>query len=307
MEEGIELWLAVVKNASVVSPELLNLVPRAIPLLDDQTHTLKRILAIIEGYVLLATLPTLSLYAQTITEKISLMLGDLKPAASNSLLSFLDIILQCCNLAQSFKAIGQMIYNGPLIRKLLEVIVQGTEMTQVIVGYLVLLSRMVYYDPDLFIQAINAIHPTLLDSFIVVLLDKFDNIGQRKQRKMCVLALASLIGTGNTIVMGHIEGISATITSVIIDIAGMPSSESLLFTFESRDIDDDADCPETSRRELLHSHDVLFVDRSVVSVTQAKLQECEQRTGGQNMKLFFDKVDKEILQQLQHVLTTAKP
>jgi hypothetical protein len=49
----LDLWLAILENTVECTPLLFNLVPAAIGLLEFGTETLKRVLRIIESYILL--------------------------------------------------------------------------------------------------------------------------------------------------------------------------------------------------------------------------------------------------------------
>ena len=53
LEDGLDLWLAVLENTVECTPLLFNLVPAAIGLLEFGSETLKKVLRIIESYILL--------------------------------------------------------------------------------------------------------------------------------------------------------------------------------------------------------------------------------------------------------------
>ena len=53
LEDGLDLWLAILENTVECTPLLFNLVPTAIGLLEFGSDTLKKVLRIIESYILL--------------------------------------------------------------------------------------------------------------------------------------------------------------------------------------------------------------------------------------------------------------
>jgi hypothetical protein len=182
-------------------------------------------LIISESYVLLDTLGTLQAYASPIIEQISLMLGELKPSASNSLLRCIDVIIQACNSANCFNAIGQVIYNGSLIDKLLRVIIEGTELNQVIVGYLMVTYRLLIYDVNQFTTVILYSQAKYFGRFLDVILEKYDCLSQGKQRKLTGLAIAQLIGTGDETILLKIEGLFVVLTSIAIELKNLDAKE----------------------------------------------------------------------------------
>eukprot|EP00842_Homolaphlyctis_polyrhiza_P000158 jgi/Hompol1/1142/HPOL_001071-RA len=136
LEAGLELWLITLQNAVACSPALLSLVPFATHLLDYGSESLKRVLHIIEAYVLLDPLQTLQSNAMPIIGAIAQMLGDLRAEASNAILRTVDIILQACHASNCFSAISQVIANGGLLSKILRVVLENSELSVITVGYL---------------------------------------------------------------------------------------------------------------------------------------------------------------------------
>jgi hypothetical protein len=174
---------------------------------------------------MLATLPTLRSYAVPIIDQISVMLGDLKPVASNALLQCVDTILQACHASNCFSAIGHIIYNGSLFQKLLKVIIEGIEHSQVIVGYLMIINRLILCDPDMFVNSTMGQSPEYISVFVKCLVEKFDCMAQTKQRKMAGLAMAALVGTGNEAGLQFLDAIFVLVTSVAVELKGLTDNE----------------------------------------------------------------------------------
>lgn len=303
MDEGLELWLAIIKNAVECPVVLLEMMPVAIGLLSYGTENIKRVLHIIEGYILLETLPTLQAYALPIIEQISLMLGALKPAVSDSLLNCIDVMLQVCDQANCFAAMSQIIYGSTLIGKLLTVVLEGVELSQVIIGNMMILSRMIMYEPAAFTRLLVSLGIIVFENFIDALLDRYDNIAQLKQKKLFGLALSFLIGTGHRVVIQKLEAIFVPLASIAVELNLLAEKESVIFTYEPRDQDDDELCIDFKRRSKLTERDVLFNNGSFNVVLKENLAKCEQMLGSQAFQQKLSSIDSEILHQIQHVLS----
>lgn len=201
-------------------------------------------------------------------EQIAIMLGSLKPAASNSLLKCVDTILRCCHSANCFNAIGQVIYSGPLIGKLLQVVLEGTELSHIIVGYIMILNRLIIYDVDLFANVLISNNPHHFTRFLDMIIDKYDSMGQGKQRKMTGIAIAELLGTGNQMVLAKLEALFVILTSIGVELNGLDKQESLIFTYEPRDEDEDEQSLERIRKDALMKSDVLYHNGSFSAIVR---------------------------------------
>lgn len=162
-EEGLELLLAVVQRAEITG-ELLDFVTVMIQLMESGGENIKRILHILEGYVITSPI-VLQKYTFLIVERVSEMLGSLKLEASNSLLRLLDLMLQA-NQSETVSAI----YGGTLISKLFLVVLTEGDNNQVIVGYLLVICRLIICDSELFVQILDS--KGALSSFLSVLVGK---------------------------------------------------------------------------------------------------------------------------------------
>lgn len=155
LEEGLTLWLCTLQNSSVPSNALLALFPAAIGLLELGTESIKTVMHILEASVVLAPLETLQLYAEPLFRAVCSMMGSLTVNASNSLLRLVDMVLQSCNAVHQFKALLQVMFAQGLFIKLLGVILEGNELGPIVIGFLMVLSRMILYDASSVLQIIQ--------------------------------------------------------------------------------------------------------------------------------------------------------
>ncbi|KAI8924466.1 armadillo-type protein [Entophlyctis helioformis] len=309
LEEGLELWLVTLQNATSSTADLIALVPFAIAHLDYGTESLKRVLHILESYVLLDARSVLSAHAVTIMGTIAHMMGDLKPDASSALLRTVDITMQACQADDCFSAISQVMASGPLLGRILQIVMDGKEMSYIVAGYLAVLARFAVYDPQLFVDTITYAGTSwtppvgdlvghLLDKWF----DKMDAMGHGKQRKLTALAMASLIGTGHPSVLARINGVFGVLTSVASEISKLDRDESLAYTYEPRDEDDDEDSVERQRTNQLMDRDPVLADGSLALYMRNNLAALEHKLGGpqQLHHLLSTTADPDLLYQMQH-------
>lgn len=171
-DAGLDLWLAVLQNSAECSDALHSLFPKLFLFLEDETENMKRVIRVVEGYILLSPVLILGNYAQPLCDRISQMLQNLTPAASNVLLRCLDVTIQSAAHANCWPSLSALIYNGPLIDTLIQVVLHQNEMNQVVVGYLMILCRILLYDPELFIRSLTGKGADVLSIFVDVFLDK---------------------------------------------------------------------------------------------------------------------------------------
>jgi hypothetical protein len=172
LEEGLELWLSTLQNANNCPNELLSLLPAALSLLEFGTESLRRVLHILEAYVVLAPLQSLQLYSGPLIGSITIMLGTLSVNASNAALRLVDVTLQSCQNAGVFGSLLQVMYSQGLLGRLISVILAGEELSVIIVGFVMVLSRMMLYDAASVLKIIQGDGDAALERFLDIFVDK---------------------------------------------------------------------------------------------------------------------------------------
>ncbi|KAH6564693.1 hypothetical protein BASA62_007741 [Batrachochytrium salamandrivorans] len=307
-EEGIVLWLVTLQNSTICPPQLLELVPYATHLMQHGGDGLKRILHIIEAYIVLDPLSVLQTGAVPIMTNIAQMLGQLKIEASNTLLQVVDVALQACHASNCFPSICQVLLSSGIFSRLIEVVLQNTEMGIVIVGFLAVLARIAVYDPVFFTSAIEQIgstsNPPVTDitgQFLDRWLEKVDAIGHGKQRKLAALAMCSLLGSGHPAVLARIDAVLGMLTGIMSQFHNMSSDEAATFAYKVRDEDDDEHSLDDARQDLLMSLDPVFKNDSLSYSLRTNLASLEQKLGGQQqLQHLLSMADPDLLIQLQH-------
>ena len=95
LEEGLELWDATVKCTSAPCPqEILSLVPYIFPLAEMGSDTLRKVLEIIEDYIILAPREMIIHYREPLFMVFASLIGDLKPEPNRVVTAGVEMVLR---------------------------------------------------------------------------------------------------------------------------------------------------------------------------------------------------------------------
>ncbi|KAJ3323392.1 Importin-11 [Boothiomyces sp. JEL0866] len=300
-EEGLELWLATMQNCSRGHQGLLNLVPVAIGLLDLGTETLKKIIHILEAYIVVCPQEIFQSYIGQIITSISGMLENVSAPAISALLKMVDLILQSANSNNVTPALFNVIFTCGFFNKLVSVILIGEDLSIVIIAYMMVLARMILYDANSVLHALESGGQDIVDKLLLAMLDKFDALSHVRQSKLFALSFASLIATGHPKVSCRLGEIFSLFTSVAIQLKDLDRTEAQLFSFEVRNEDDDEFSLDYERRKYLNSLDPLFMEGSLIPYIKSKLGEFEQRVGSPYLNELTSKIDQDIMHQINRM------
>ncbi|CAI2186080.1 9163_t:CDS:10, partial [Funneliformis geosporum] len=308
LEDGLDLWLAILENTVECTPSLFNLVPMAIGLLEFGSDTLKKVLWIIESYILLVPEMIVQSYAIPIMSAFTQLLGDLKPEACRAIIHVIDIALQAC----PFELLKESIINTGLLVKLLNSILSvNEENPYVLVGYVSILARIIINDLGFFLhfitiasQQYNIQQQNLLEKVLETWLDKFDNIGHPKQRKLSAMAFATLISTTNPTILSLLAQFIGVWCDVLSEVKESGGGDALVYWQEEyvgkNEIDDSDASPETKRKRVLLQRDPIHTT-NLIQFINLKIGECEALNGGSEMfrQNYLSRVDNTLLDQLK--------
>ncbi|TPX34316.1 hypothetical protein SmJEL517_g03017 [Synchytrium microbalum] len=321
LEDGLELWLATIQNTDLQTPELLSLYPLAVNLLKYGTDALKKVLKIVESYIVLAPLEVLQVNANSTMESITRLIGDaLKPEAGSAVLHCIDVILQSCAAAQPqplTSAIHTVAASTGLISKIVDTVLQKTELGYIIAGYLTSLARMAVNDHIFFLNVLGSmsglsdgsVSPVSSGGALGAILDywieKMDGMGHAKQRKLTAMACATLLGTGNPIVMSRIHGIFVVLSSAVSDMKDSDhnGTDALVWWYDAREEDEDEASPDARRRKSLLARDPVHTT-ALIPFIRDRMNAAAATVGGpvQFRQGLIQSVDPTILEAMDALM-----
>ncbi|KAI8593553.1 armadillo-type protein [Geranomyces variabilis] len=188
LDDGLDLWHAVVCNATTLTEDLHALVGLAVQILDFGSEGLKKALGIIECYVVL-DVRVLDAHANGVLTQISNALETLRPEAAPATLRCLDVIVQTTYSAARLPALQQALVATRVIERLMVAILNEAEIAVVVVGCLGIIARLAACEPA---WTLALLAETNNGAGIDIWCDKFDNMGTTKQRKLTAVGLTSL-------------------------------------------------------------------------------------------------------------------
>ncbi|KAG2171813.1 hypothetical protein INT43_008193 [Umbelopsis isabellina] len=121
LEDGLDLWWVTIQSATECTPQLLQMFPAAVEYLEYGTETLRKVLKIIESYVMLAPEAILSQFALPLFTSLAGLIGDLKPEATNTIIHLLDTILLCAPI----QLYAEALINSNLLWRMLNIILEN--------------------------------------------------------------------------------------------------------------------------------------------------------------------------------------
>ncbi|KAJ3279966.1 Importin-11 [Borealophlyctis nickersoniae] len=339
LEDGIDLWLSLVRNTTDASRDLLSLFPHATALLEYGSESLKKVLKLVEGYIILAPHAVLRAYAVPLMTRLTEMFNALQPDAVHPLVHCVDITLQACYAEECFGAIRDVAIQTGLVSRLIQTVLEGRELGIVLVRYVTLLARLALYDAPFFVgfckQFGQMQQPPVsgcLANLVLAWCDKvrcffssggtdhlkrekifpnwsnlqFDSMGYGKQRKITAMALANLLATNDPEVVAAVQPILVILSSVLFDVKDLDQDGALIYTYEPRDDDEDESSPDGQRRRELTDQDPVNTPGPLSVYFGQRIAQCARLNGGEEefRQRILAGVDPVIVEQMQTLLAS---
>jgi hypothetical protein len=110
-----------VQCAPACTEELFSILPAAIVLLELGSETLKKVLLLLESYVILSPDMVLQAYARPMMDAFTRLLGELKQDVCTSIMHVVEVILQTCPI----QLCGACLIESGFLWKLVDLLLTG--------------------------------------------------------------------------------------------------------------------------------------------------------------------------------------
>ncbi|XP_058062595.1 importin-11 [Anopheles bellator] len=212
LDEGLELWVAVVHYSHAMNQELLSLCENLIPLIQQSSSNMHMCLSIVQAYVFLSPETFLPRYGQEIVKVCQYLLTDLRTEGVVLINRFFLTLLHAAPT-----------YAIELLRSyLVEVFrqyYQHAEFPQVLQVYLQIISRVLINDQVTFSCVLAEMGvPDALERILTRWLEGMHLVSRMDEKKMLALGLCSLLGVSNDVIFDNFGGILASVTQTLHDI-----------------------------------------------------------------------------------------
>lgn len=199
LEDGLELWIALLENAPTPTPAIMDLFRNMPALLDQSTENLRLCLYIIQVYVLLSPQDFFTQRGSVVIESLKTLLSDLRSEGRAMVLRLFEICLRT-SPQQGAELIK------PVLLKIFETVYNGDEYHLVMAMNLSIVARVLLGSRDIFVQVIGDLAQSIAtetreDVVLGKLIHSWVNamplVPQTERRKLLALALCSLLGANS--------------------------------------------------------------------------------------------------------------
>ncbi|XP_012055952.1 PREDICTED: importin-11 [Atta cephalotes] len=199
LEDGLELWIALLENTPSPTPPIMDLFRNMPALLDQSSENLRLCLYIIQMYVLLSPQDFFTQRSTVIIESLKTLLSDLRSEGRVMVLKLFEICLRT-SPQQGAELIK------PVLLKIFESVYYGDEYSSVMTMQLSVVARVLLGSRDIFVQIISDLARSIgtetredivLGKLIHSWVNAMPLVTQIERRKLLALALCSLLGANS--------------------------------------------------------------------------------------------------------------
>ncbi|RPA77602.1 ARM repeat-containing protein [Ascobolus immersus RN42] len=335
LDEALELWDATIKVTPAPAPQpFLDLLPYLIPCLDLGTLSLKRVLDVLEGYVILAPRFVLDTYGLTIASHFSSLLreGNLKPEANSILTTIVEVMIRVAHVVggeDGLHGVVGMLLESGFLGYVLGAIRESWEAHQttgpnkkysrtdtlIMTHFFELLARITLCSPGVFLRVVGYVAQqrgepveTTLGWVLEEWFGHFGNVGHPKARKLNCLALTRLLEVAGEVggengggergkwILGRMQDLLSVWTDVIVELRDEENGTESLIYWAPEDDDDFPSTAEQKRRKELTMEDPVHKVR-VQEFVKERLLAAQEACGGaeQFSRDWLEGVDGDVL------------
>ncbi|KAJ2787967.1 hypothetical protein GGI15_000306 [Coemansia interrupta] len=274
LEDGLDLWLALVRNGSTIVPTVRALLQNIPKLLQYSTETLKKVLKIIEANLLIDGASIFTEYGRMLLHGLCDLVADknLTARAIAAGYATLNVLVQCVPLEICIKPLTES--NGLWLA--FTHIVDKNEEAMVLVHHAGFMSRVAVSYPSLFSEFLASQDTAITKVFVENWIDLYDDVGQITQQRLFAVGLAVAIATTNVGVLQNLD----SMVPIWNDIMSNTGSSLVYFADADDDLPEDSDdmIAENQRRKTMLANDPVHKFDIKQILTQS-MSECERLNG----------------------------
>ncbi|XP_033253113.1 importin-11-like [Drosophila miranda] len=193
IEDGIMLWLAVIGNSTVLTPELLALCDHLLPIIEKSSENLRTVLQLIHAYILLDAQAYLSRYGEAFVDYCRRSFEDIRV---EGIIAMLRIFETCLKTDASM---GLRLVR-PALPFVFQQVCLKQEYPMTMGWYLTIVARTLLIDQAVFMSVVQQLpHTDALARILDVWIEMFPMVPDThaEKRKLFCLAFASIFGNND--------------------------------------------------------------------------------------------------------------
>ncbi|XP_066590935.1 importin-11 [Prorops nasuta] len=309
LEDGLELWLALLGNVQAPTPVIMELFKNMPAILENSSDNLKMCLLITQGYILLSPNEFLSQHGAAVIEVLKSIVSDMCSEGLNVILDLLEIAFQAVP-HQSVHLIR------PLLLKIFQNIYSYTEIdvNNEVPRFLFIMSRVLLYSKECFVQIIREFarqieepnEEVIVKKMVSLWINWFNYIFPLERKKLLSLALLSFMGENPSECFAIFQSVITIVIETLNDITDFDTDEDWQL-IDSLTISDEPSPSDSSwsehalrRKRLDFSDPVHRISLTVYLQTQ--LRSIKEVIGEKQFEQLLLSLKKEDIQQLQTVM-----
>ncbi|KAJ3319161.1 Importin-11 [Blyttiomyces sp. JEL0837] len=310
-EDGIDLWLTTLQNATELTPQLNNLYPYLLNLLDLSSENLIQILRVVKAYATLNPSATIQ-HPTTIPifARLAVMITELKLEAIKAVLGCVGTVIRACLVDGVVEPAETVMVTSGLWNCIVQACVDSVARGQVdyvtadLAGLVCLVGS---WDPGFVLRGLRSVGESanpprgaLVQEFLETCGRVYDAMTHERQRKELVMSLTSLLATGDPEVVAHIQEVFVCVSGALASIDGLSEEEAHIKFFKAVEIEDDEEETLDYTRRLAQQNRDPLVTTSLRAHVKSKLAECENGMGGAEVfrAQVLSKCDPHILNEV---------
>ncbi|KAL7268006.1 hypothetical protein RUND412_009385 [Rhizina undulata] len=319
LEDALDLWDVTIKSTPTpVSQDLLDLVQYLLPCVELGTMTLKRVLDIIEGYVLLAPAEMIENYRVPMFNAFSSLLNELKPEFNGIVTNVVEIVIRAAEAMggqQALNVVSAELVRSGFLRTVFEGIEGCWKAAQttgpnrkyatlnplVLTDYFMVLGRIALAGSGWFVEVIRIMAgeqgvERMMGWVLEEWFRHFGNIGHPKARKLNCLALTKLLETNERWILVKLQDLMTVWTDVIGELTEDAARENDALIYWLPDDSETPETPEKARRRQFAQSDPVHT-LNVKEFVKHHLEKVQAENGGSEVfaRDWLANVDKEVV------------
>ncbi|KAL2313119.1 Importin N-terminal domain-containing protein [Schizosaccharomyces pombe] len=300
--DAMELWSTFLMYIQKLPETFTLLIPHLLYHLSQATSTLPFVLMIVSSYQLLDNTVLMKDYSFTIFEKLNDLLDDVKNETLQALCKTVCLLIETTPMDMIYESL----LNSSLLSRLLLSIATNDKHPQVLIEYLLVVSRISLREPELILkvcQTKNINIAMLIGNWILL----NDHINHSKDRKLNTLALSSLLRTNHPDVLAVLDSIMNLWFSVLSEVEEDANGDATIY-YKNDDYSavgfylDETSEEMTRRKQLLLKDPVHSVNSRSFFISVFMF--CRDANGGMEnfQNQYLSTVNPALLEQFQSML-----
>ncbi|KAG1293137.1 hypothetical protein G6F66_006356 [Rhizopus arrhizus] len=295
LEDSLDLWWTMLQCTPTSTADIISLLPSALELLDYDTENLRKVLKIVDSYLMLdpssALLPNHSIILFT---KLADKVTQSREQAAAYITHTLDLAFQSVPL----EVYAEPLVQSCLLNHIIILLLQGQMYGYALMNYMNLLARLSMYDGRFVLQLIEltaAQQQQESEKFLMNVLDrwldKFDNVSQTRARKLACVGYTYLLMTGNPLVINILPNLMAVWSDVGTEMKEIEGDDEVDMEGDVFEIEDS---PEKSRKNEIFHRDPVYTTDLIELVRKA--------INHPSIATLLNQVDQTVLNEIKQLL-----